>query len=409
MSIIKVLKPEVEINTEIRLVSSKSESNRALIINAVGGNKCQLDNLSMARDTQTMLRLLKSDDQTLDVIDAGTTMRFLTAFNALKGADKILTGTPRMCERPIGLLVDALKGLGADIQYLNKEGYPPIKINPFVYNGNNRIKIKGDVSSQYISALVMSSPLLPDGLFLELEGKIASRPYIDMTLDLMRHFGVNPTWVDEQTIHVPSQQYSAGQYTIESDWSGASYWFSVVSLSKNAKIELLGLKQNSLQGDSAIVGIMKDLGVNSEFTKDGIMLTKGEVVKSKHIDFSDCPDLAQTVSVCAAAHGVNLTLSGLESLRIKETDRIAAIQTELKRFGADMVEENENLFRIVNNKKFLVDSNIVVETYDDHRMAMAFAPLALLGDLKISEPDVVKKSYPSYWDDLTKAGFEIIN
>lgn len=409
MSIIKVLKPEVEINTEIRLVSSKSESNRALIINAVGGNKCQLDNLSMARDTQTMLRLLKSDEQTLDVIDAGTTMRFLTAFNALKGADKILTGTPRMCERPIGLLVDALKGLGADIKYLNKEGYPPIKINPFVYNGNNRIKIKGDVSSQYISALVMSSPLLPDGLFLELEGKIASRPYIEMTLDLMRHFGVNPTWVDEQTIHVPNQQYSAGQYTIESDWSGASYWFSVVSLSKNAKIELLGLKQNSLQGDSAIVGIMKDLGVNSEFTKDGIMLTKGEVVKSKHIDFSDCPDLAQTVSVCAAAHGVDLTLSGLESLRIKETDRIAAIQTELKRFGADMVEENENLFRIVNNKKFLVDSNIVVETYDDHRMAMAFAPLALLGDLKISEPDVVKKSYPSYWDDLTKAGFEIIN
>lgn len=409
MSIIKLLKPVGPISAAVSLVSSKSESNRALIINAVGGNNCVLHNLSEARDTQTMLRLLASEDQVLDVIDAGTTMRFLTAYMSLKGAPKILTGTPRMCERPIGILVEALRTLGAQISYQKVDGFPPLVINPFKYSGTNKIKIKGDVSSQYISALLMSSPLLPDGLYLELEGKISSRPYIEMTLDLMRHFGVNPSWVDAQTIHVPKQQYTAGEYTIESDWSGASYWFSIVSLSQNAEIELLGLKQNSLQGDSAIVKIMADLGVKSEFTQRGVKLSKGTIVKSQLVDFSDCPDLAQTVAVCAAAHGVDLTLTGLESLRIKETDRIAAIQNELQRFGADMVEEKPNFFKIIKKDNFGIHSNVVVNTYDDHRMAMAFAPLSILGDLQISEPDVVKKSYPGFWNDLKSVGFEILN
>ncbi len=409
MSVIKLVKPVKEINAEVKLVSSKSESNRALIINAVGGNKCDLANLSEARDTQTMLRLLASSDEVLDVIDAGTTMRFLTAFQSLKGNSKILTGTPRMCERPIGILVDALRSLGADISYQKVTGYPPLKIAPFKYSGNNRLSIKGDVSSQYISAILMSAPLLPDGIYLQLEGKISSKPYIEMTLDLMRHFGVNPVWIDEQTIHVPKQDYKSGQYTIESDWSGASYWFSIVSLSQNAEIELLGLKENSLQGDSAIVKIMSDLGVKSEFTSRGVKLSKTNVVKSKLVDFSDCPDLAQTVAVCAAAHGIELTLTGLDSLRIKETDRIMAIQNELQRFGADMIEEKADFFKIVRKDNFAINSNVVVKTYDDHRMAMAFAPLALLGDLMISEPDVVKKSYPGFWNDLKSVGFEIFN
>ncbi|HTF81419.1 MAG TPA: 3-phosphoshikimate 1-carboxyvinyltransferase, partial [Cytophagales bacterium] len=391
------------------LVSSKSESNRALIINAVGGNMCNLSNLSEARDTQTMQRLLGSGDPVLDVIDAGTTMRFLTAYLSLKGASKTLTGTPRMCERPIGILVDALRVLGANITYENKDGYPPLRIAPYHYSGNNRIKIKGDVSSQFISALLMSSPLLPEGLYLELEGKIASKPYIEMTLDLMRHFGVNPTWVDQQTIHVPKQTYKAGDYTIESDWSGASYWFSIVSLSKDAQIELLGLKENSLQGDSAIVDIMSDLGVKSEFTGRGVRLSKSHVVKNKSIDFSDCPDLAQTVAVCAAAHGVDLTLTGLESLRIKETDRVAAIQNELQSYGADMVEVSPNVFKITRKDNFGINPNVIIKTYDDHRMAMAFAPLAMIGDIQISEPDVVKKSYPGFWNDLKSVGFQVLN
>ncbi|MFN8438614.1 MAG: 3-phosphoshikimate 1-carboxyvinyltransferase [Cytophagales bacterium] len=407
MKILNLSKPQSPIKAEIKLVSSKSESNRALIINAVGGNQCQLDNLSEARDTQTMLRLLASTDEVLDVIDAGTTMRFLTAYLSMKGSNKTLTGTARMCDRPIGILVDALKSIGANIEYVQKDGYPPLKISAFNYNGNNKIKIKGDVSSQYISALLMSAPLLPDGLFLELEGKISSKPYIEMTLDLMKHFGVSSTWVDSQTIHVPKQQYTAGQYTIESDWSGASYWFSIVSLSENAEIELLGLKKNSLQGDSAIVDIMTDLGVKSEFTERGVLLKKSSVVTQKHIDFSNCPDLAQTVAVVAAAHKVDLTLTGLESLRIKETDRIAAIQNELKKFGADMVEEKDNFFRIINKGEFFAHKNVVVDTYDDHRMAMAFAPLALLGDLQIEEPDVVKKSYPGYWRDLESINFKM--
>lgn len=407
MKILNLSKPTSPIKAAIKLVSSKSESNRALIINAVGGNKCELDNISMARDTQTMLRLLNSTDAVLDVIDAGTTMRFLTAYLSIKGENRTLTGTPRMCERPIGILVDALKQLGANIEYANKVGFPPLNIKKFNYSGNNKIKIKGDVSSQYISALVMAAPLLPDGLYLELEGKISSKPYIEMTLDLMRHFGVESQWTDSHTIHIPKQNYSVGQYTIESDWSGASYWYSIVSLAENAEIELLGLKQNSLQGDSAIVDIMSDLGVSSTFTKNGVMLNKSKVVTQKHIDFSNCPDLAQTVAVVAAAHGVDLTLTGLESLRIKETDRIAAIQNELRKFGADMIEEKPNFFRISKKGNFFTENTVEVETYDDHRMAMAFAPLALIKDLQIKEPEVVNKSYPSFWTDLESINFKM--
>lgn len=398
-----VHKPQAAINTRIKLSSSKSESNRALIINAVSGNKCELSNLSDARDTQTMQRLLLSADKTLDVLDAGTTMRFLAGLKALQGENRILTGTARMCERPIQLLVDALRSLGADIVYLGKEGYPPIEIKGF-QSKSDKVQIQGDVSSQYISSLLMASPLLPNGLELELIGKVASRPYIEMTLDLMKHFGVSHTW-EGNTIRVPKQQYTTNQYTIESDWSGASYWFSIVALAPDAEIELIGLKENSLQGDSAIVQIMDGFGVASSFTKEGILLTKKAHQTEVTVDFANCPDLAQTVVACAAAKGIAMKLKGVESLRIKETDRIAALQNELKKLNAQFNELQDGWFEVVPSSQ--IPEEVTIHTYDDHRMAMAFAPLAFVANLAIEEPHVVQKSYPGFWQDLKKAGFNI--
>jgi 3-phosphoshikimate 1-carboxyvinyltransferase len=385
--------------------SSKSESNRVLIINALTGFNSDLQNLSNARDTQTMIRLLDSSEEILDVIDAGTTMRFLTAYYAFSGEKKILTGTKRMCERPIKLLVDALKTLGAGIGYLEKEGYPPIEIEVFDKSRvkYNHIKIKGDVSSQYITALLMIAPSLPNGLILELEGKIGSRPYIEMTLTLMKYFGVTSEW-KENIISIEPQQYQAASYKVESDWSAASYWYSIAALSEDCKIEILGYKKDSLQGDSIIANIMNQLGVQSTFTENGIILEKKEAAKSIIQDFTDCPDLAQTIAVICAAKGIECTMTGLESLRIKETDRIAALQNELRKFGSDLIEVEKDLKFKIKNSTFRVGGQSVA-TYKDHRMAMAFAPLALLGEIEIERPEVVEKSYPHYWDDLKKAGF----
>jgi len=396
-----------KINCTITPPSSKSESNRALIINALTGGKCDLQNLSNARDTQTMIRLLKSNDYVLDVIDAGTTMRFLTAFCAVTGREAELTGTARMCERPIKLLVDALRELGCSIEYKKNEGFPPLIVKKFDKNNitTNHLKIRGDVSSQYITALLMVAPTLPQGMVLELEGKVGSKPYIEMTLALMKIFGVTAQadW-NKNIITIARQEYTPSTYSVESDWSGASYWFSLAALAEEAKIEIRGYKSDSLQGDRVIVDIAKNFGVKSTFTDKGLILEKIPVVKSFEWDFTHCPDLAQTVSVICAAKGIECTMTGLESLRIKETDRIAAIQNELRKFGSDLVE-------IVPNTKFKIVpgnfhvSNQLVDTYDDHRMAMAFAPLALLGDLTIEDKNVVNKSYPDYWEDLKKAGF----
>ncbi|MGN6648132.1 MAG: 3-phosphoshikimate 1-carboxyvinyltransferase, partial [Cytophaga sp.] len=328
------------VNHTITPPASKSESNRVLVIDALTGRKSQLDNLSNARDTQTMIRLLDSDSNPVwDVLDAGTTMRFLTAFSAFNGKPREMTGTPRMKERPIKLLVDALRELGAVIEYKEKDGYPPILIHPFKPElaKTDYIKIKGDVSSQYITALLMIAPVLPKGLTIELLGHVGSKPYIEMTLRLMERFGIASEWKDN-IIKIAHQTYKPAQYTVESDWSGSSYWFSIAALAKEANIELKGYVKNSLQGDHVIVDIMDQLGVKTEFTADGLKLTKQPVKGNLVWDFTDCPDLAQTVAVILAAKGVEGTLSGLQSLRIKETDRIAAIQNELRKFGADMIE-----------------------------------------------------------------------
>lgn len=406
MNSVIVNPPTQPIRTEIRLASSKSESNRALIINALTQFKGQLENISSARDTQTMMRLLQSSDVVADVLDAGTTMRFLTAYFAVTNQHKTMTGTPRMCERPIGILVDALRILGANITYKQNEGYPPTELNGFQYSGQNHLTIRGDVSSQYISALLMIGPMLPDGITLELTGEIGSRPYIEMTLQQMRAFGVTheANWA-AKTIRVPAQHYTPTHYAIESDWSGASYWYSLVALAKDAEIELLGLKENSLQGDSAIVKIMEHMGVKSVFTKHGVLLTKIPAEKAFAWDFTDCPDLAQTVAACAAVAGIEVTMTGIESLKIKETDRVGALQAELPKIGGELVELEQNTKYIVRRKAEMPDtpsSTPIIETYDDHRMAMAFAPVGMVFPIEISEPHVVAKSYPSFWDDLKK-------
>jgi 3-phosphoshikimate 1-carboxyvinyltransferase len=401
-----ILLPKIQqsFQTEIPLPSSKSESNRALIINALADGKDNLSNLAEARDTQTMIRLLASDDVVADVIDAGTTMRFLTAYFAITGQHKTMTGTPRMCERPIGILVDALRSLGADIKYVNQEGYPPLSLKGFNYSGNNHLQIRGDVSSQYISALLMIAPILPEGLVLEIMGELGSKPYIEMTLKQMEAFGVTiqRDW-ENMTITVAHQKYQAIPYSIESDWSGASYWFSAVSLSEHSdtQLELLGLKENSLQGDSVITQIMSHLGVKSEYTGRGFKLTKIPPKGTLEWDFTNCPDLAQTVCVVAAAKQMPLILTGIESLKVKETDRIFALQTELAKMGVQLQEiEKNHKYLLMPHQPIYVPR--LINTYDDHRMAMAFAPLACLMNITIEEPDVVVKSYPSFWKHFEK-------
>lgn len=403
MKSILVHPPQKSIRAEIRLAASKSECNRALIINALTGFKCELSNISEARDSQTMLRLLNSNETVADVIDAGTTMRFLTAYFAVTDQTKIMTGTPRMCERPIGILVDALRILGADIEYEKETGYPPLKLNGFAYSGQNEIVMRGDVSSQYISALLLIAPGLPSGLKIKLEGEVGSKPYIEMTLNQMAHFGIEykADW-HTNTIIIPPFRYQPHPYAIESDWSGASYWYSIVALADDAEVELLGLKKDSLQGDSAIVDIMRHLGVESVFTDRGVLLTKIAPAASIGWDFTDCPDLAQTVAVCCAVKGITLSLTGIESLKIKETDRVFALQQELQKLGATLTEvEKDHLYEVSQIPGFERTETPSIHTYDDHRMAMAFAPAGMVAPIIIEEPGVVVKSYPGYWKDLS--------
>jgi 3-phosphoshikimate 1-carboxyvinyltransferase len=386
------------------LPASKSISNRALIINALAGNKSELFNLSDANDTQLMLRLINSPDKAIDVEDAGTTMRFLTAYFTVTKQNKILTGTARMKERPIALLVNALKDLGAEITYRGVEGYPPHEIQNFNGQKNKELSIRGDVSSQYISALMMVAPVLPDGLVLKLEGKVGSRPYIEMTASIMKHFGVSCELLADKVI-IPHQKYIPATYTVESDWSAASYWFALTALAESGDILLPRLSLQSLQGDSVIAKLMESLGVKSSMKNDLLALQKTNHENAISWDFTHCPDLAQTVAVVCAAKGIKGTFTGLESLRIKETDRIAALQNELRKIGAELVEQNAESWTLVPSQGIPEEASF--ETYKDHRMAMAFAPLCTRMNVNIEAPDVVRKSYPNYWNDLKSVGIDV--
>lgn len=406
MTYLSILKNDQLSGVTYKLSSSKSISNRALLLRALSGNQSIVSNLSDARDTQLMNRLVSSPDSMLDVMDAGTTMRFLTAYFSITGKQKTLTGTARMKERPIGILVDALRSLGADLEYLEQDGYPPIKTLGFDKQKANSIEIPGNISSQYISALMMVAPALPMGLTLHLTGKIGSVPYIKMTAALMAEFGVT-CQIDLaiQKITVPSTPYKPTSITVEADWSSISYWYGFTALAKTAAITLPNVSEKSLQGDRVIADIMNRLGVESTFKNNQLSLTKKEAARELIWDFKDCPDLAQTVLPVCAAKGITGTFTGLESLRIKETDRIAALQNELGKIGATLTEPQTGTWKLTPGQ--VPDEEIFINTYHDHRMAMGLAPLATLTNLKIESPEVVNKSYPGFWDDMRTVGFTI--
>lgn len=383
------------------LPASKSISNRALIIKALAGNSARLLNLSDANDTQLMLRLVESKESTLNVEDAGTTMRFLTAFKSISNQPCVITGTDRMKHRPIKLLVDALRTIGAEIEYPEQEGYPPVKIIGFKGQKSKEVTIRGDVSSQYISALMMVAPTLPQGLLIKFDGKVTSRPYLEMTASLMRQFGAFVDFTDVG-INIPHQAYKSTSITVESDWSAASYWFAFTALAQKAELVLPNITIESLQGDRVIIDIMKQLGVNAELRGSDLLLTKTNHNNTIRWDFTDCPDLAQTVAVVCAAKGITGEFTGLESLRIKETDRIKALQQELAKIGATLSEKDNSWILTPSSTK--IPNAVLFNTYLDHRMAMAFAPLAMLADVVIEDPAVTRKSYPKFWDDVAVTG-----
>lgn len=405
-SYLSISKTPTVAGTVLKLSSSKSISNRALILKALSGNQSVVRNLSNARDTQTMNRLVGSEDKLIDVLDAGTTMRFLTAYFAISGKNKIITGTARMKERPIGILVDALRAIGATIDYVENEGFPPIETKGFARQKTDQIEIPGNVSSQYISALMMIAPTLPLGLTINLTGKTGSVPYIQMTAALMKEFGVACHLdFEKQIIQVPSASYHAASITVEADWSAISYWYGFTALAEQATITLPNVSEKSLQGDRVIADIMEWLGVKSTFANNTLVLTRKDHLNSIIWDFKDCPDLAQTVLPVCAAKGISGEFAGLESLLIKETDRIAALQNELSKIGATLTEPQTGKWILTPGN--ISGEPISIETYHDHRMAMGLAPLATKTDLIIKDPSVVNKSYPGFWEDMKTVGFTI--
>ena len=408
MKRIKVTSPH-GINTCIQLPSSKSICNRALIINALAKGNCHPENLSDCDDTRVMIQALQHMPSIIDIMAAGTAMRFLTAFLAVGEGTHIITGTQRMQQRPISILVNALRALGADVEYAGNEGFPPLRIvgRKLV---NSEVTLPGNVSSQYISALLMIGPALKNGLTLHLSGEIISRPYINLTLQLMQDFGAKAAWTSSDSISVAPQPYTSIPFTVESDWSAASYWYQIAALSPKTEIELLGLFRNSYQGDSRGAEVFSRLGITTEFTTKGVKLKKtGKAPERLEEDFIDIPDLAQTFVVTCALMNIPFRFTGLQSLKIKETDRIAALKNELKKLGYVIKEENDSVL-MWNGERCEPEETPVIATYEDHRMAMAFAPAIICHPtMQIADPQVVTKSYPGYWKDLKQAGFQIIN
>ena len=402
------LSSKAEIITEnITISGSKSESNRLLILQQIFPN-LQIENLSDSDDTHHLQEALSSENEIADIGHAGTAMRFLTAFFANQdGETKIIQGSERMHNRPIQILVDALRDLGAGIEYLEKDGYPPLKIIGKKIT-NSAVKINGNVSSQYISALMLIAPSLPNGLEIELMGKITSVPYINMTLKLLHQLDVEAKF-EGQLIKIASKSAVKNQtIVVESDWSSASYFYSLIALSKTgSSVTLSAYKKDSLQGDNCLADIYKHFGVQTIFKENSIVLSKvkthqKEVLK---VDLKNAPDIAQTIAVTCYGLGVACDLSGLHTLKIKETDRLEALKTELTKLGANIEVTNESLHLKASEE---IKKNIAIETYNDHRMAMAFAPLALKVPIQILDSDVVSKSYRNFWNDMQQVGLETI-
>lgn len=402
----KLSAPSV-VKTTIQLPASKSISNRALIINALARGTTPPCNLSDCDDTLVMIKALAENNETIDIMAAGTAMRFLTAYLSTVQGTHILTGTERMQQRPIQILVNALRELGAQIDYAGKEGFPPLRIHGTELKGNE-LTLKGNVSSQYISALLMIGPVLKNGLRLHLTGEIISLPYINLTLQLMKEFGAKAAWTSGNSIEVAPQPYTPVSFMVESDWSAASYWYQIAALSEQAEIELMGLFRNSYQGDSHGAEVFSRLGITTEFTHEGVLLKKSNrLVEQLNEDFVDIPDLAQTFAVTCCLLGIPFRFTGLQSLKIKETDRIFALKTELRKLGY-LLQDVQDSILIWDGERCQPEAQPVIQTYEDHRMAMAFAPAALrFPEMRIAEPQVVTKSYPTYWENLQQAGFGI--
>lgn len=397
----------VSLKASVMLPASKSICNRALILGALSYSPYEIRNLSDCDDTEVMVKALNSNDRDFDIKAAGTAMRFLTAFLSKVVGEWTITGTERMKNRPIRILVDALNALGARVEYMEKEGYPPLRIFGSALKGGE-ISLAGGVSSQYISALLMIAPLMEDGLTLQLEGAVISKPYINLTLQLMEQYGVKAEW-NGQTIKVRPQEYRPVPFTVEADWSAASYWYAMMALSKEAEIELLGLFKDSLQGDAAGAKLFAQLGVGTTFTDRGVILKhNGNRTKKLVYNFVNEPDLAQTFVVACVLLNTPFRFTGLQSLKIKETDRIEALKTELRKLGYLLTDSNGSILEW-NGERCEPEAHPVIATYEDHRMAMAFAPAALVRPegIEIADPEVVSKSYPRYWEDLLSAGFQI--
>lgn len=403
-----------QLRAAITLPASKSISNRALIVQALAGGTIMPENLSDCDDTEVVIAALTNRPDTIDIKAAGTAMRFMTAYLSVTEGEHTITGTERMKRRPIGILVDALRMLGADISYVEQEGYPPLHIKGQQLMGG-RLDVPGNISSQYISALLMIGPMMQHGIELHLTGSMVSRPYIDLTLSIMKQYGANVDWTGVDTIAVRPRKYKSIHYTVENDWSAASYWYEMAALWENQDVELWlkGLVDGSQQGDSIVKYIYSLMGIKTSFKQDadrqadGATLTRrmGRIQKLD-FDFINCPDLAQTVVVTCCALDIHFHFTGLASLKIKETDRIEALKTELRKVGY--------VIRSANDAELMWDgercdpTDTPIDTYEDHRMAMAFAPLAIKqGSIRINNPEVVTKSYPGFWDDLRLAGFRI--
>lgn len=374
---------------------------------ALSDGAVRVDNISDAADTVTLNSILSGNSPELvDIGPAGTAMRFLTAFYSVKDSEHTLTGSARMKQRPIGILVDALRTLGADIQYLEKEGFPPLKIKGPLSQKTKEVRIKGNISSQYISALLLIAPKLEQGLNLVIEGELTSKPYVEMTLAMMEQAGIKHNWKGN-VITIENQSFNKVVINVEPDWSAASYWYAIAALSEDAQLFLPGLNGYSLQGDSIITEIMANFGISSQFKDGGVYIFKeAKKIERKIFDFKECPDLAQTVIVCCAALGHEATFTGLETLKIKETDRVNALQTELLKIGVKLIEKNQTYK--LDCSGLDLNKKVKIATYDDHRMAMAFAPLALvMPELEIEDHLVVEKSYPDFWKHLGIAGFKL--
>lgn len=406
------------LDCELMLPASKSISNRALVINALAGNGQHPDNLSHCDDTDVMVAALRDMPYEINIKAAGTAMRFTTAFLSVGQGEHVITGTERMRHRPIGVLVDALRRLGASIEYVEEDGFPPLRIRGRKLEGGH-LDIPGNVSSQYISALLMVAPVMEKGMTLHLTGNIISRPYIDLTICTMQEFGAEVEWLDASTIEVKPKSYESVPFFIENDWSASSYWYEMMTLfdkigQNQSEVRLPGLMDGSRQGDSAIRYIFSMLGIKTQFAEKvqlkptTVTLKAGRMALPRlDFDFINQPDLAQTVVVTTALCGLPFRFTGLQTLRIKETDRIAALKSEMAKLGYVLDDSVEGVLSW-DGTRCEPMAEPAIDTYEDHRMAMAFAPACIMyPGLRINNPEVVSKSYPQYWEHLKAAGFQI--